>query len=218
VACLRSARTRQNGCAALVAPRGAGKTTLFEWLAHDESPGTVTRLSFLPRPEADLREILLGQAEDDHNRGPRLVICDNAHTLSEELLLALIHRTVLPPPQAHATRIVLAVEPPLARILRTSALADFGESGGELYQLPALTAEEVAAYISHRLDLAGGGRTRLFRSEVCAEIHRETRGNPRLINALCDAAMSVACERELPEVGPAEVRRGLEEMARITHA
>ena len=51
VACLRSARTRQNGCAALVAPRGAGKTTLFEWLAHDESPGTVTRLSFLPRSE-----------------------------------------------------------------------------------------------------------------------------------------------------------------------
>jgi len=217
IACMRSARARQNGCAALVGARGAGKTTLLEWLAREESDGTVARFNFPPRSESDLREVLLGQADGEPKRGPLLVICDNAHTLNEQLLLALVQKSVLPPSQAEATRIVLAGEPLLARNLQKAGLADFAERGGEVYPLTLLTAEEVTAYIAHRLELAGGSRMRRFSSEVCAEIYRETKGNPRLINALCDAAMSIACERELQEVGPAEVRRGLEEMARLTH-
>lgn len=218
LACLRSAQTRQTGCAALVAAAGAGKTTLLEWLAQKEGSRAVVRIHFPPRSQAELAEILLGHAETEAPRGSLLVICDNAHLLGEQMLAALVLRTMLPPQQAHAARVVLAGEPPLADTLATPTFAALGAAWGESFRLPALTAPEVAAYITHRLEVAGARGAPIFPADVCAEIYRETKGNPRRVNALCDAAMVLACERELREVRSAEIRRGLEELGRLAAA
>ena len=216
--CLRFASVRPNGCAALIAHQGAGKTILLEWLAQNESPGDLVRIHFPPRSEAELNEILSGPEAGPAQRGPTLVICDNAHLLSEAMLATLLLKTLLPPAHARLTRIVLAGEPALAHALESPMLDGFGESWGERFHLPPLTASEVTAYIAHRLRMAGAQGAPLFRPEICAEVHRETQGNPRLVNALCDAALVLACERELKEVGSAEIRRGLEEVGRLAAA
>jgi type II secretory pathway predicted ATPase ExeA len=217
-ACLRSTQTRQNGCAALIAGPGAGKTTLLEWLAQKESSRAVVRMHFPPRSQAELTEILLAHIEPEAPRGSLLVICDNAHLLGEQMLAAIVLKTMLPPQQAHAARVVLAGEPALGETLAAPTFAALGTAWGERFQLPALTAPEVAAYIAHRLEVAGAQGAPIFPADVCAEIHRETKGRPRLVNALCDAAMVLACERELREVRSAEIRRGLEELGRLAGA
>ncbi|HSI05074.1 MAG TPA: hypothetical protein VLC93_11370, partial [Myxococcota bacterium] len=53
------------------------------------------------------------------------------------------------------------------------------------YQLKPLTGEDTAAYIDHRLRIAGAKR-QFFPVPVVQEIHRVTGGVPRLINTVCD--------------------------------
>lgn len=53
------------------------------------------------------------------------------------------------------------------------------------YQLKPLTSEDTAAYIDHRLRIAGAKR-QFFPAPVVEEIHRVTGGVPRLINTVCD--------------------------------
>jgi type II secretory pathway predicted ATPase ExeA len=53
------------------------------------------------------------------------------------------------------------------------------------YQLKPLTGEDTAAYIDHRLRIAGAKR-QFFPGPVVQEIHRVTGGVPRLINTVCD--------------------------------
>ena len=53
------------------------------------------------------------------------------------------------------------------------------------YQLRPLTAEDTSAYIDHRLRIAGAKR-QLFPAPIVQEIHRVTKGVPRLINTVCD--------------------------------
>jgi hypothetical protein len=115
---------------------------------------------------------------------------------------------------ASSARVVLAGELALEAALEapenTAVMRSF-----ERCRLPPLSPEEVRAYIAHRLSVAGATGPTLFAEEACAEVHRETRGNPRLVNALCDAALLVARERELPAVGIAEIRRALDDVGQL---
>ena len=54
------------------------------------------------------------------------------------------------------------------------------------YRLSAMGLDSTAAYIRHRLQVAGGGEREIFRPEAIELIHRYARGIPRLINVICD--------------------------------
>jgi type II secretory pathway predicted ATPase ExeA len=54
------------------------------------------------------------------------------------------------------------------------------------YRLSAMGPDTAAAYIRHRLRVAGGGDREIFRPEALASIHRYARGIPRLVNVICD--------------------------------
>jgi general secretion pathway protein A len=56
------------------------------------------------------------------------------------------------------------------------------------YRLEPLTEEATEAYVRHRLRLAGGARVP-FTPAAITQIHRYSRGTPRLINTLCDNAL-----------------------------
>jgi general secretion pathway protein A len=218
LACMRSAQARHNGCAIITGDKGTGKTTLLEHLLQREPPARTVRIDFPPRTLTELSEILQSRNEPDATSGPAVIVCDNAHLFSAQMLAEILLKTMLPTAQAHATSLVLAGEPALAHALEHATSASRGDLVDERAHLPPLTAAEVIAYVAHRLEMAGAAGRRIFRDDICIDIYRETKGNPRLVNALCDAAMVVACERELPEVGLAELRRGLEDLGRLTAA
>ena len=56
------------------------------------------------------------------------------------------------------------------------------------YQLKPLSPVETGQYCRHRLNLAGG-RSEIFNPQAIKEIHRFSRGYPRLINIICERAL-----------------------------
>lgn len=57
-------------------------------------------------------------------------------------------------------------------------------------ELEALDRHAVAAYIAHRLHIAGGGQDRVeFSPDAVDLIHQTSGGVPRLINLVCDRAL-----------------------------
>jgi general secretion pathway protein A len=60
------------------------------------------------------------------------------------------------------------------------------------YELKPLTRDEVAAYVSHRVTVAGGSSVVSFQPKALDLIHRRAEGIPRLVNLLCDRALLAA--------------------------
>ena len=57
------------------------------------------------------------------------------------------------------------------------------------YDLEPLSEVETGHYIRHRLQIAGGHPS-VFTDKACALVHHLTRGNLRLINQVCDVALT----------------------------
>lgn len=78
-------------------------------------------------------------------------------------------------------------------------------------RLDPLSAEMVGKYVEHRLRVAGhNGERALFPGDVIEQIHRRSGGVPRLVNRLCDGAMSIAHARESESVDRACLDGALE--------
>jgi type II secretory pathway predicted ATPase ExeA len=85
------------------------------------------------------------------------------------------------------------------------------------YRLEPLNEESTAAYVKHRLRLAGAPRAPFTEGAIKA-IHRLTFGTPRVINTLCDNALFegyIARQKDLDEKFIARIASdlGLEERA-----
>src|SRR5207249_1761616 len=67
-----------------------------------------------------------------------------------------------------------------------------------------LDADAVAAYVAHRLTIAGGSAAVMFTVNALEEVHRLSTGIPRLINLICDRALlagySLRTDRITPEI------------------
>jgi general secretion pathway protein A len=75
------------------------------------------------------------------------------------------------------------------------------------YRLRTLTAGETAAYVRHRLQVAGGESSVMFTPKALQRVHGATGGNPRLINLVCDRALLAAFAVHETRVEPAMVDR-----------
>jgi general secretion pathway protein A len=69
------------------------------------------------------------------------------------------------------------------------------------YHLAPLDHDDTAAYIRHRLQVAGTEKE-LFTPAAVHEIFKITKGTPRLINILCDRALITGYIRDLNRVSP----------------
>jgi general secretion pathway protein A len=82
------------------------------------------------------------------------------------------------------------------------------------HHLGRLTCAETAGYVRHRLRVAANGDAReCFTPGALEDIHRITKGTPRLINTTCDNALLTAYARGEPEVSSTIVRDVAESMA-----
>jgi len=68
------------------------------------------------------------------------------------------------------------------------------------YNIPPLSEQEVSQYILFRLSTAGAADRALFLLEAFPVIYKYARGTPRLINILCDAALTCAYADSLPKI------------------
>jgi general secretion pathway protein A len=219
---------------------GAGKTTLIETFLRELQTDAVvaqinqTQLSptaflqtvlvqfgFSPfnmkKPEvlATLNQFLVEQ----HVSGRKvLLIVDEAQNLTHRVLEEVRMLSGIETTKEKALRIILAGQPELNEKLNSPELVQLTQRVRLRFHLTALTEVETAAYIDHRLEVAGSQGRRIFADETYATIYKYTGGVPRLINTLCDTCLMAAFGHDQDTVSVEDLDAAIQELQWVEFA
>ncbi|MBL8352711.1 MAG: AAA family ATPase [Burkholderiaceae bacterium] len=148
-----------------------------------------------------------------HAKGRQcLLIIDEAQHLSAEVLEQLRLLTNLETRERKLLQIVLIGQPELRTLLAGAGLEQLAQRVIARYHLDALTPPETAAYVAHRLAVAGLAGPLPFDAAALRRIHASSGGVPRRINLLCDRALLGAFAEGRPRVGSRIVERAAAEV------
>jgi len=139
--------------------------------------------------------------------GTAMLIVDEAQNLPLQLLEQIRLLSNLETDKDKLLQIVLVGQLSLKETLRSPGLRQLDQRVSVRYQLRPLTPEETAAYVFHRLTIAGGGSLLSFTPKALQRVHRFTGGVPRLINLVCDRALLSAYALRLTRIVPEIVDR-----------
>jgi general secretion pathway protein A len=241
LATLVEAVMRRKGFVLMTGPIGTGKTTvvhtalqiLTERAAtnHPISSAfilnpTLSREEFLemllsefeitctstskPARLAALQRMLL---ETQRKGGTSLLLVDEAHLLTSELLEEIRLLSNADTYQEKLLQIVLCGQPELLGLLRKPELRALRQRVASSCVLRPLSLPEVRSYIAERLHSAGfRGPASPFPAHVLEEIVRLTEGVPRLLNLLCDACLTIGYKAHRPVIDLAIVAEAATEL------
>ncbi|MCA1798859.1 MAG: AAA family ATPase [Xanthomonadaceae bacterium] len=227
--------TESGGFIQLTGEVGTGKTTLTRTLLAQLPPHVDAALVYNPR--ASLTEFLEmicdelhverppGAASPKaltdalnrhllaaHERGRRTVlIVDEAQNLAPDLLEQVRLLTNLETHTEKLLQILLIGQPELRETLARTELRQIAQRITARYHLEPLDEAETAAYVRHRLEVAGAPRP-LFTKSALRALHRHAGGVPRLINIICDRALLGAYAEGAREVDAGLVRHAAHEV------
>jgi general secretion pathway protein A len=108
-------------------------------------------------------------------------------------------------------QIILIGQPELRDVLARSDLRQLAQRITGRYHLEPLEADEVRAYVRHRLEVAGS-RTEIFSAGAMKVLHQSSGGIPRLINVIADRALLGAWSQEEPAVSASMARQAAREV------
>jgi general secretion pathway protein A len=120
---------------------------------------------------------------------PSVLIVDEAHRLSLELLEEIRLLLNLETPQEKLLQIIIAGQPELTEILQRPDLRQFKQRISCHCKLKPLSLVELREYIDHRMAHAGVPQQTVFSEVEIERIQEYTEGIPRLVNCLCDNAL-----------------------------
>lgn len=206
---------------------GAGKTTLLhhflEGLDDDVTVGLVSNAR--PGTQDILRWILPAlsvKVARDADEGARLdafqdfliaeygagrrvlLIIDEAQNLTRGALEELRMLTNINAHKDELLQIVLMGQPELRDMVRRPDLRQFAQRVAANYHIPEMDRDTVLHYIAHRLRVAGG-KPGIFSK------HAASHGVPRLVNQLCDLAMTYAYAAGQTQVRATTVQQVLDD-------
>ena len=141
-------------------------------------------------------------------RATALLIIDEAQNLPRPMLEHIRMLSNLETDKEKLLQIILVGQLNLKDVLRSPELRQLDQRVSIRYSLKPLTSEETAAYVAHRLTIAGGSSAVSFTPKALQAVHRITSGIPRIINLVCDRALLAAYSERSPRVTPEMVRSG----------
>jgi general secretion pathway protein A len=145
----------------------------------------------------ELNDFLL----DQYARGKQpILIIDEAQNLSADLLEEIRMLSNLESSHRKLLQIMLVGQPELRETLSTPELMQLRQRISINCHLKALSREETAEYIAHRMTVAGNAEALRFPAETVDIIHRCSRGVPRLVNIACDFIFLSAFAEEVRSV------------------
>jgi general secretion pathway protein A len=160
----------------------------------------------------DLVDILNKRLLTANAKGRRVVvIVDEAQNLSPETLEQVRLLTNLETASHKLLQIILIGQPELREVLARVELRQLAQRITGRYHLDPLSKSESAAYVQHRLKVAGA-TVEIFTAAALREVHRLSSGIPRIINVMCDRALLGAFTQEIHRIGPALVRTAASEV------
>lgn len=145
----------------------------------------------------DLNDFLLEQyAAGNH---PILII-DEAQNLAADLLEEIRMLSNLESAHSKLLQIVLVGQPELRETLATPGLLQLRQRISINCHLKALSRQEMAEYIVHRMKVAGNEQALNFPDGTLDLVFQYSRGIPRLVNIICDFLMLSAFAEEVNTV------------------
>jgi general secretion pathway protein A len=216
---------RRKGFIVVTGEVGTGKTLvakcLAQWLSWTKTPFAyvfnpllspveflkyvVDDLGIAPVPKtkgellADFNRYLISQ---HHRNSTAVLIIDEAQLLSWELLEEVRLLTNLETSQQKLLQIVLIGQTELDAKLDSQDLRQLKQRISLRCRLDALSLAETQKYISVRLMLAGSKKKceEIFPPETIELIQVLSRGIPRLINVICEAALIAGFAVKTPSI------------------
>ena len=147
-----------------------------------------------------------------------LLIVDEAQNLSRRVLEAIRLLSGVETTKEKVLRIILAGQPELSEKLDAPELIQLTQRIRLRFHLTTLSAQEMRAYIQHRLEVAGAADRQIFAEDCFNEIFRYTGGVPRLVNTLCDTALMAAFTADRDTVILADVLQAIEELQWVDYS
>jgi len=140
-----------------------------------------------------------------------VLIIDEAQNLDSDVLEQLRLLTNLETDERKLLQIILLGQPELQEKLSRSDLRQLSQRITARYHLTALDRNDMRAYITHRLAVAGCEQA-VFSPAALGFIHRQSQGIPRLINLICDRAMLGAFAAGVSRINRAMTRQAAREV------
>ena len=190
---------------------GSGKTTLLQTLLRGlDSQTTVGRIvNTMLEPRELLETIMIDFGLDPAGKSKPLILRDLAQYLVDQRLAGRMVLLVIDEAQnlslgaleelrmlsnletekSKLLQIVLVGQPNLREKLNAPELEQLRQRVTVSYHLMPLDADETANYINHRLRRAALGAPLEFPRDATDAIHARSRGVPRIVNVICDAAL-----------------------------
>ncbi len=140
-----------------------------------------------------------------------VLLLDEAQNLAPELLEEIRLLSNLEAQGERLVQIFLVGQPELEALLAKPQLRQLRQRIGVHYRLNPLSPEETAAYIHHRVAVAGGNPWATFPPETCREVYRVTHGIPREINTVASQALITAFSEGATTVQPGHVHAAAQE-------
>jgi general secretion pathway protein A len=217
---------RRKGFVVLTGEVGTGKTVLVRCLLQILQRANVAfayvfnpRLSpieFLQYIIGDLRLPTSGKSKSDllldlsnyaiarHQKGlTTVLVVDEAHHLSTDVLEEVRLLTNVETGEAKLLQILLIGQPELDEKLDSVELRQLKQRIALRSHLSSLDLEETCGYVYRRLQIAGSENpSELFPLDTVAELHRQSRGYPRLLNTLCENALIHGYARQTRSISP----------------
>ncbi|HEX5270834.1 MAG TPA: AAA family ATPase [Gemmataceae bacterium] len=182
-----------------------GRAGLLQSILYDLS------LPHEGRGEQELRLTLTDHLLRNYAAGKRaVVVVDEAHHLSPDLLEELRLLGNLEAGRGQAVQVVLAGQPALLVTLGRPDLASLSQRLAVRAEVEPLSLPEAADYLAHRVRRAGGVPDDVLAGEARELLARGSGGVPRLLNQAAHEALMLACAAG---VKPVDAEAALEALA-----
>ena len=228
--------TESGGFVQLTGEVGTGKTTLVRSLLLNRMPDNAD-VAVVLNPQITAQEFLLTICEElgvsvpeqkdsikaltdalnhhllsAHAKGRRtILVVDEAQNLAPAVLEQVRLLTNLETAKQKLLQIILIRQPELPELLARDDLRQVNQRITGRYHLAPLDVDEAAAYVRHRLRVAGA-RAEIFTPRALRTLHRVSGGFPRLINIIADRAMLAAYVRDRHQIDARLVRAAAAEV------
>ena len=219
---LNTALSAKDSIAVITGPVGVGKTTIVQRTLEQSGPDRL--VAILGRIQVGSDELVdrllaqFGAPRDSERRfecleafegilkekaeaGARVfIVIEDAERLGVELLEELEALTAADGGSRAGANIIMMGPQKLDKLIATPALERVRQRIRLQQTLERFTAEEVEAYLRHRIEVAGGDFDAIFEQGAALMVRRCSGGIPRVINSLCETALTVAAEHNVNQV------------------
>jgi general secretion pathway protein A len=207
---LRYSIINKQGFTVITGEIGSGKTTLINKIIDEfDDSITVGLINFTHTAFGELSEWVLmaygleyrGKSKveiyddfvkfliDEYRNGHRVVlIIDEAQNMDARTLEEVRMLSNVNAQNDYLLHLIILGQPELRATLQRPELRQLTQRVSVFYHVSGLSLDETRAYVSHRLDVAGGD-PELFSPEAIEKIWTIANGIPRVINTLCDLSL-----------------------------